>query len=124
MTEGDVLFPLVVEFTMKSDEQGDPLITGTFSPPIKKKTPCFFSSPLFDRTASIQPHQWSPHGHHAFDSFVEEEMVANAVADWARIETMKSLARRAFLILEKAWKRLNVTLVDFKVYIDNIILYM
>lgn len=70
--EGDVLFPLVVEFTMKSDEQGDPLIT-------------------------------------------EEEMVANGVADWARIETMKSLARRAFLILEKAWKRLNVTLVDFKV---------
>jgi hypothetical protein len=30
-TEGDVLFPLVVEFTMKSDEQGDPLITGTYS---------------------------------------------------------------------------------------------
>jgi hypothetical protein len=45
-------------------------------------------------------------------------MVANGVADWARVETMKSLARRAFLILEKAWKRLNVTLVDFKVYIS------
>jgi phosphoribosylaminoimidazole-succinocarboxamide synthase len=42
-------------------------------------------------------------------------MVLNGVADWSRIETMKSLARRAFLILEKAWKRLNVTLVDFKV---------
>lgn len=40
--------------------------------------------------------------------------MANGVADWPRIETMKSLARRSFLILEKAWKRLNVTLVDFK----------
>lgn len=27
---------------------------------------------------------------------------------------MKSLARRAFLLLERAWKRFNVTLVDFK----------
>lgn len=41
--------------------------------------------------------------------------MANEIADWPRVETMKSLARRAFLILEKAWKRLNVTLVDFKV---------
>jgi len=41
-------------------------------------------------------------------------MVTSGIADWSRIETMKSLARRAFLILEKAWKRINVTLVDFK----------
>ena len=51
-------------------------------------------------------------------------MVANGVADWARIETMKSLARRAFLILEKAWKRLNVTLVDFKVYIKYLYIFL
>jgi len=70
--EGNTLFPLVVEFTLKSDEQGDPLVT-------------------------------------------EAEMVTSGIADWSRIETMKSLARRAFLILEKAWKRINVTLVDFKV---------
>ncbi len=31
------------------------------------------------------------------------------------IETIKDLAIKSFLVLEKAWKSLNVVLVDFKV---------
>jgi phosphoribosylaminoimidazole-succinocarboxamide synthase len=45
----------------------------------------------------------------------DEEIIEMGIADQAEIDAMREIGRRVFLILEKAWAKLDITLVDIKI---------
>lgn len=90
--EGEIFFELVVEFFLKDDANHDPFIVvrlgGTSWELWNAKEPIDQGTPI----KFIKP-------------LVSEK----------EVEKIRSIARRVFLILEAAWKRLDITFWDLKI---------